>query len=140
MKYVPPESFEFLIEELNYDIWSFGCILIDIFSKEQPVYKLNLSQEELYKLHTINLFPSIPKDITGLLRDIILKCLDRNYETRINIHELMDNLNVLLDNMVTDSYINLYNNVNSGDPSSQISLGMKDSNYFKSIYPNFYIN
>jgi serine/threonine protein kinase len=101
IKYIPPEALEFLTEELNYDIWSFGCILIDIFSKEDPIFRQNRSLEELFKLHTINMFPVIPKDITGLLRDIIVKCLDRNYETRISINELMENLNILLDNIIT---------------------------------------
>lgn len=107
VKYMPPESLEFLIEELCFDIWSFGCLLIDIFSREMPIYKQNLSIEEIYKLHNINLFPVIPDDITGLLKDIISKCLDRNPDTRIKIDELMEHLNILFDNYTSITYINI---------------------------------
>ncbi len=97
-KYIPPETLQYLIEELCFDVWSFGCLLIDIFSKEQPLFRLNLSLEEVYKLHGMNLFPTIPNDINGLIKDIISRCLDRNHENRIKIEELMLNLNIYFDN------------------------------------------
>ncbi len=97
MKYTPPETFLLGVEDISHDIWSFGCLLIDIFSKERQVFKYNLTGEELAKLHEINLFPEIPDDLSGVLRDIVTKCLEKNYQERIRIQELSDNLNVLLD-------------------------------------------
>jgi len=99
LKYVPPEAFLFLVEDITHDIWSFGCLLIDLFSKDQQIFKLDLTYEELYKLHNNNLFPSIPSYINGLLKDIISKCLERNYQDRIGIEELSENLNILLDTL-----------------------------------------
>jgi serine/threonine protein kinase len=99
IKYMPPESLEFLVEEVNFDIWSYGCILIDIFSKD-PVYKLNMSPEEIYRMHSLNLFPTIPNDINGLLKDIITRCLDKNPGTRIAIEELMQNIKILFENII----------------------------------------
>ena len=82
-----------------------------IFSKLNPVYKTKVTLNELCKLHDIELFPVIPNDITGLMKDLIMKCLDRNYETRINIAELSKNLNIFLDNIVTckiKKFIDIY--------------------------------
>lgn len=101
---MPPEALEFLVEELNFDIWSYGCILIDIFSKD-PLYKLNMSPEEIYKMHSLNLFPVIPNDINGLLKDIITRCLDKNPGTRITIEELMQNIKILFENIVHSKII-----------------------------------
>lgn len=77
--------------DLKNDIWSFGCILIDIFSKENPIYKINITKNEIINSKK---FPVIPKDITGLTRDIVSRCLESNYESRININEL-DNIMIV---------------------------------------------
>jgi serine/threonine protein kinase len=99
IKYSPPESFLYGLDDLSHDIWSFGCLLIDIFSKERQIFKFNLSREDLAKSLDLNLFPEIPSDLNGVLRDIVAKCLERNYQERIKIQELSNNLNVVLDNL-----------------------------------------
>ncbi len=110
-KYVPPEALCFLIEDISHDIWSFGCILIDLFSKEQPIFKQNLNFNELQKLHDNNLFPIIPNDINGILKDIVSKCLERNFQERISISELSENLNIVLDVLASSKQKNT-NNLN----------------------------
>jgi serine/threonine protein kinase len=107
-KYVPPEALLFLVEDISHDIWSFGCILIDLFSKEQPIFKQNLNFNELQKLYDNNLFPVIPNDVNGILRDIISKCLERNYQERITINELSENLNIVLDVLASSKKIFIY--------------------------------
>ena len=98
-KYSPPETLNNSgMMDIKNDIWSFGCILIDIFSKENPIYKLNVTKKDILESKTK--FPSIPKDIIGLLRDVISRCLDPNYETRINIFELDGIMNVFFDNSI----------------------------------------
>jgi serine/threonine protein kinase len=116
---MPPESLEFLIDELGFDIWSFGCTLIDIFSKE-PIWQLEFTVEEIYKLHGMKLYPFIPSDITGLLKDIIERCLERDHEKRIKIDELMYILNIFFESSkyvfnIGDSkhMFNSSNNVNN---------------------------
>ena len=49
IKYQPPEYFNFQGDDLNYDIWSFGCLLIDVYSTEKPIYTQNLTQNEISK-------------------------------------------------------------------------------------------
>lgn len=100
-KYRAYESFIFLTEELPYDIWSFGCILIDLFSKKEPIYKLNLSEDEIRKMHDIEAFPLISDEISGFLREIILKCLERVPDKRITIEELKESLTIFLQNMLS---------------------------------------
>ena len=102
-KYIPPEAFLYMAEDISFDIWSFGCMLIDIFSKEQPIFKLNLTNDELNKLYENKKFPYIPDDINNLLKDIISKCLDYDYMNRITISELSENLNILFDNISVSS-------------------------------------
>lgn len=99
-KYRAYESFTYLTEELPYDIWSFGCILLDLFCKKDPIYKLNLSEEEIRKMHEIEAFPIVTDEITGFLREIILKCLERVPDKRINIDELVESLSVFLQNAI----------------------------------------
>lgn len=70
--------------------------MIDLFSKENPIYKISITKKEIIESKK---FPSIPKDIIGLPKDIIARCLDPNYETRISIHELENIMNVLFNNM-----------------------------------------
>jgi|LauGreDrversion4_2_1035121.scaffolds.fasta_scaffold265148_3 serine/threonine protein kinase len=90
--------------DIKNDIWSYGCILIDIYSKENPIFKINITKKEILEG---NKFPLIPKDITGLMKDIISRCLDPNYETRINITELDTLMNVFLDNSNKSNYMEL---------------------------------
>lgn len=98
LKYMPPEKINFLTEEKSSDIWSFGCILIDIFSRTEPLYKMNISLQELQALHDYESFPPIPQDITGLLRDIISNCLNPNFINRIKIADLVSSMGIFLSN------------------------------------------
>jgi len=94
-KYSPPEQIcDSGVMDIKNDIWSFGCILIDIYSKLNPIYRINITKKEIIENKK---FPTIPNDINGLLRDIISRCLDINYETRININELESIMSVFLD-------------------------------------------
>ncbi len=102
-KYIPPEAFLYMAEDLSFDIWSFGCILIDIFSKEHPIFKLILTNEELSKLYDAKKFPYIPDDINSLLKEIVCKCLDYDYMNRITIYELSENLNILFEDLLNNT-------------------------------------
>jgi serine/threonine protein kinase len=98
-----------MIDELGFDVWSFGCVLIDIFTQE-PAWQLELSVEEICKLHSMKLFPFVPSDITGLLRDIVMRCLERNHDQRIKIDELTYTLGVYFE---SESNNNAHNQVNN---------------------------
>ena len=83
MKYQPPEYFVFNGEDLNYDLWSFGCLLIDMYSTELPIYDMDISQDELCKNICNGNFPKIPNDISPLLQNILLRCFEKDYIKRV---------------------------------------------------------
>ena len=102
-KYRPYESFLYLQDELPYDIWSFGCILIDLFAQKEQIFKQKINEEELRKMHEIEAFPIISDEISGFLREIVLKCLERDPEKRIKIDELQESLFIFLKRVTDDS-------------------------------------
>ena len=112
IKYSPPE---YLLEnkiDYSYDIYSFGCILIDLFSNDlnKTILKKSYENYDDYINDILNeQYPIIPDDINYLLKEIIKKCVDKNSNQRIKINELYHNLNVILDNM---KYFNTKNNLN----------------------------
>ncbi len=97
IRYLPPEGLQFDFIDKSCDIWSFGCILIDIFSKAEPIYKSRPSREEVFNGHDLKIYPNIPNDISGFIKDIINKCLERNYEIRINIEDLIESWNIFFE-------------------------------------------
>lgn len=105
IKYAPPEYFNKALtsntESINlinssYDIWSFGCLLIDIFSRDSPLIQTNFTRDQIISGILNGTFPSIPKDINSLLNDIISRCLNTNFLNRISIDELSANLRVYI--------------------------------------------
>lgn len=70
-----------------------------MFCKKESLYKLNLSEEEIRKMHEIEAFPIISDEITGFLKEIILKCLERVPDKRIQIDELVESLSIFLQNI-----------------------------------------
>ena len=104
IKYSPPEYILQNIIDPSYDIYSFGCILIDLFAKnlQQTIFIENKTYEEYFSEIKENKFPSIPNNINCLLYEIISKCLNKNCENRIKIDELSYNLKILLDYLKED--------------------------------------
>jgi serine/threonine protein kinase len=92
----------YLADELPYDIWSFGCILIDLFAQKEQVFKLKINEEELRKMHEIEAFPIVSDEISGFLREIVIKCLERDPEKRIKIDELQESIDIFLKSITDD--------------------------------------
>lgn len=99
IKYLPPEKINFLTEDISSDIWSFGCVLIDLYSVKEPVFKINIKIDELRAMHDVAAFPIIPDDISGLLRDIITNCLEVSFVKRIKIQQLKDSMTIYINNL-----------------------------------------
>lgn len=51
-------------------------------------------------MHEIDAFPIISDEITGFLKEIILKCLERIPDKRIQIDELVESLSIYLQNIL----------------------------------------
>ena len=100
IRYSPPEYIDENIVDKSYDIYSFGCILIDLFAKdlnETVFINKNKSYEEYISEIKNNKFPIIPNNVNYLLYDIVFRCLIHDPKKRIRINELVYNLNILLD-------------------------------------------
>ena len=105
MKYQPPEYFRYKGEDLNYDLWSVGCFLIDMYSTEEPIYCKKLSQKELVKgIFEDENYPKIPTDLSPLLQSILGRCFEKEIDKRLKIDELVDNMRIFFD---IDNYENL---------------------------------
>ena len=105
MKYQPPEYFRYKGEDLNYDLWSTGCFLIDIYSTEEPIYSKKMTQKELIEgIFEQENYPRIPDDLSPLLKSILGRCFEKDIDKRIKIDELVDNMRIFFD---IDNYENL---------------------------------
>jgi len=65
---------------------------------------LNSTEEDIRRMHEIEAFPIITDEITGFLKEIILKCLERIPERRITIDELNETLSIFLKNITGNKY------------------------------------
>jgi serine/threonine protein kinase len=119
MKYQPPEYFVFNGDDLNYDLWSFGCLLIDMYSTECPIYDMEITQDELSKNICNGNFPKIPNDISPLLQNLIKRCLERDYIKRINIEELANNMKIFFENEI-QNYQNELNQISEFDIDNKL--------------------
>ena len=104
MKYQPPEYFRYKGEELNYDLWSVGCFLIDMYSTEEPIYTKKMTQKELISgIFEEENYPRIPSDLSPLLQSILGRCFEKDIDKRLKIEELVDNMRIFFD---IDNYVN----------------------------------
>ena len=109
MKYQPPEYFRYKGEDLNYDLWSTGCFLIDMYSTEEPIYIKKMNQNELIKgIFEEENYPKIPSDLSPLLQSILGRCFEKDIDKRLKIDELVDNMRIFFD---IDNYENLNHHV-----------------------------
>ena len=97
MRYQPPEYFNYQGDDMNYDLWSFGCMLIDLYTsdKRDKICMLDTpKQSELSKRIAQQTYPVIPRDINPMVHAIIQRCLVVDYTKRIKVEELVANMNV----------------------------------------------
>ncbi len=112
IKYSPPEYILNNKIDSSYDIYSFGCLLIDIFGEKN--YKIIYSDFEYdYYINEIpkGNFPKID-DSNKILYAIIYRCLEKDIKTRMKINELKNNLGIFLKNFSRINIISSINNEN----------------------------
>ena len=115
MKYSPPEYLYQKTINNSYDIYSFGCILIDLFSNDMNNTILTKTYEKYDDyINEIkeNKYPKIPENLNFLLEEIIKKCIDKDPNQRIKMNELYYNLNILFDNIKQKFDENNVNEIN----------------------------
>lgn len=104
IRYMSPEVSKGNQGSYESDVWSFGCILLEIATREIPFYALGdaavfaLLQNDTAKL-PINLTISTPKIISV----IIYKCLNKNSENRPSFDEIKEILTEINENLLKDT-------------------------------------
>ncbi|CAG9316540.1 unnamed protein product [Blepharisma stoltei] len=90
------------------DIWSFGCLLIEMFNGSPPWSNYSRNAKEVLRMISApDNFPDIPEQCSNSLHDLICKCLKRNPLARPTAKEILNH-----EFFVTDE--NLHDNSSTG--------------------------
>ncbi|KAL2498726.1 mitogen-activated protein kinase kinase kinase 21 [Abeliophyllum distichum] len=84
--YSSPESVEFGVLETSTDIWSLGCIVIEMITGEK-IWK-NISKQELIN-EIVRGEPIIPQNISDIAKDFLQRCLAKERQKRWTADKLL---------------------------------------------------
>ena len=71
------------------DIWSFGCLMVEMATGKPPwYYKTNQIQIFMH-VCTTDEAPQLPEELSPVCKDFILSCFKRNPSERLNAHRLL---------------------------------------------------
>ena len=111
IKYSPPEFILNNKKDLSYDTYSFGCLLIDIFSeKKNKIINSKLDNQKYVEEIQKGNFPKIDSSMNKIIYGITKRCLNPNENERIKINELKKNLDILIQNFSRSNIINTNDN------------------------------
>jgi len=71
------------------DIWSFGCVLIEMGSAQPPWGKLDNPMQAMYKIGMSQETPAIPEQFSDVCRDFAVRCLQRDPASRPLARDLL---------------------------------------------------
>jgi serine/threonine protein kinase len=92
-RYIPPEITGFQPKSgWSQDIWSLGCILIELFIDYGNLTKM-MTQNLYSKIYRSSIIPKIPKEIDDEIAGIINKCFTLDPMKRIDIIEVIEKFN-----------------------------------------------
>ena len=94
-KYSPPEFNNNDEINENYDIYSFGQLLIDLFLNKDKIKKDNINLNEI--INEENIIKILNRKINEPFANIILRCIEPDKNKRIKFDELNNNLQLVLD-------------------------------------------
>jgi len=82
-----------VIKSIGYgrkaDVWSFGCVIIEMGSASPPWGKLDNHMAAMYKIGMTEETPSLPSQLSAAARDFATCCLQRDPEKRPTAKELL---------------------------------------------------
>lgn len=71
------------------DIWSFGCVLIEMATAKSPWGKLDNPMAAMFKIGMGKALPDMPTNVSEDCTDFIKKCVQRDKQKRPFADELM---------------------------------------------------
>lgn len=84
-----PESVKKLEYSRFSDIWSIGCLAIEMLTGEPPWSNYRNPMAVLFQLYNNNNPPPIPEDISEICQDFIRNCLQIDPQKRLNVYKLL---------------------------------------------------
>lgn len=87
--WMAPESVRYLEYTRFSDIWSLGCLVIEMFTGLPPWSECSNTMAVLFQLYNINRTPSLPSSMSRYCKDFVVKCLKINPRERANVHDLL---------------------------------------------------
>jgi serine/threonine protein kinase len=72
------------------DVWSLGCLLIELKTGKSPWGKLDNIVQALFKIGRSNAIPEFPLDISDSLKDFLCMCINRNPQNRSDVTSLLN--------------------------------------------------
>jgi len=91
VRYMAPEFIAKQVFGIKSDIFSFGMILWEIFSRKEPFEELNPTQA-LYAI-AVGRRPEMPKDMPEELKDVVIGCWDQDPNMRPECSQILQRLN-----------------------------------------------
>jgi len=95
VRYMAPEFIAKQVFGIKSDIFSFGMILWEIFSRKEPFEELNPTQA-LYAI-AVGKRPEIPKDMPDELKDVVIRCWDQDPNMRPDCSQILQRLTEIKD-------------------------------------------
>jgi len=71
------------------DVWSFGCLVIEVGTARQPWGNFENQVAALMKIGMSNETPPLPEGVSDDIQDFITQCCQRDYQKRPNTAELL---------------------------------------------------
>lgn len=101
--WIAPECVKSTLYEIfKADIWSLGCLVMEMFTTYPPFFQFKQVPALLYHIATITEPPNLPDNISAEGRDFLSKCLQIDPEKRYNVEQLLDHPWVSLVNLSFD--------------------------------------
>lgn len=80
--WMAPEVIAFSRFGRSADVWSFGCVIIEMGTASVPWGRFDNQMAALVKIGMSKAMPKLPESVSQTCRDFILKCLQRDAEKR----------------------------------------------------------
>eukprot|EP00029_Vermamoeba_vermiformis_P007415 TRINITY_DN320_c0_g1_i4.p1 TRINITY_DN320_c0_g1~~TRINITY_DN320_c0_g1_i4.p1 ORF type:complete len:763 (+),score=94.63 TRINITY_DN320_c0_g1_i4:773-3061(+) len=92
IRWMAPESLRDLQYSTKSDVWSFGIVLYEIVSRNEPHTEVD-PLEVAVKIKNESYHPSVPQNVDPVLREIMLSCWQPEPNNRPSMEQICEKLN-----------------------------------------------
>lgn len=101
--YMPPESLHDGVAKQTIDLWSLGCLVLEMYVGKMPWQGVN--SKDLVPILSNGNAPEIPESLPCDAREFIQTCFARNPEERCSAFELLSHQFLHPEEMVDDEFV-----------------------------------